>query len=105
MIILVAKLFNYIEQNVNKSLIYYLFGELSYSLKKYPKAITYYQGYCNLNSENEYILLKLGNAYHRVHNYEAAVKIYEQAVKVNGDSFDVVSNLGLTYFFTKQFEK
>lgn len=47
-------------------------------------------------------LVELGNKYYIEHDYDAALKIYEEALKKNCKYFEVYHNLGSIYYYEKK---
>jgi len=44
----------------------------------------------------------IGYFYHAIHDYPEAIKYYHQSEKYFGDSFNILYNLGLCYYYNKQ---
>jgi tetratricopeptide (TPR) repeat protein len=57
---------------------------------------------CSSNKNDQLDLANLGNKYYIEHNYEKALKLYEEAIKNNYRSFDVFYNLGSIYYYEKK---
>lgn len=47
-------------------------------------------------------LVELGNKYYIEHNYDEALKIYEEALKKNYKYFEIYHNLGSIYYYEKK---
>lgn len=51
------------------------------------------------------VLFDIGYFYHAIHNYPEAIKYYHRSEKYFGESFNILYNLALCYYYNKQTEQ
>ena len=71
-----------------------LLGGIYLRIRKYSKAIFYFEKAHNKDLDNVKIKLNLGEAYCVQGNYKKGVKIYEEVLEINPENKDVLINLG-----------
>lgn len=71
------------------------------------EAEKYYESAHRLDSKHRPTLLNLGRVYRLQDKFEAAIALYEEALKVDGNEFDValLNNLTVAYRLAKKFDK
>ena len=74
-----------------------------------PNTVDYLAENMHKIAENFYFMPKaydtlfdIGYFYHAIHDYPEAIKYYHQSEKYFGDSFNILYNLGLCYYYNKQ---
>lgn len=70
-----------------------------YQEKKYPESISRYEQAYKLKGDEPQILVGLANAHFDVKHWEDAAKWYEQALKLSPSDVNVITDLGLTYYY------
>lgn len=66
-------------------------------LKKFDESLTLYQSLYTNNPENINILIGYGYVNNLIGNYKKSKEIYQEALKINPNSFEANYNLGLLY--------
>lgn len=94
----------YGEKYIHNAWTFYRIGEAFYSLGFVEKAINYYQKAVDLEKYNLDFHVKLGNAYTRVKNFEAAKNEFEFVTKQNPKNATAWSNLGFIYLKSGKIE-
>jgi len=79
-------------------------ARLSFNLKKYPDAVTYYTELSKV-SPSEEVDIKLGTAYTEMEEYGKAITAFEGAVQKNPTNAESVYNLGRSYAETDNIKK
>jgi|AFSR01.1.fsa_nt_gi tetratricopeptide (TPR) repeat protein len=84
-----------------------ILGRLLAAESKYPEAIARFEAAYKLQPNNGQIVVGLANALFDAKRYEEAQKWYEKALTLTPKDVNVITDLGLTYYFRRpqQLEK
>jgi tetratricopeptide (TPR) repeat protein len=73
-------------------------GEMYARIKKFDKAIEFFEKANKIKPDDYKTIVKIGNANFDFNKYEVAEKWYESALKINPDDVNVRTDLGLTFY-------
>lgn len=73
-------------------------GDMYAQIKKFDKALEFYEKANKIKPDDYQMIVKLGNANYDLKNYPAAEKWYEAALAKNPDDVNVRTDLGLTFY-------
>jgi tetratricopeptide (TPR) repeat protein len=89
-------LFDYLNQDLTNYEILEKTGFSYQQLKRYDKALEYYNKAFLINSEKQWLIKKIAFCYRKLKDFEKALEFYRQAEKNASDDLHIQANLGHT---------
>lgn len=72
-----------------------------YNESRYDTALILYKSIVNQGLESPVLFYNMGNAYYKLNNYPLSILYYEKALKLDPNSEEIIENLSLANFHTK----
>jgi len=80
-------------------------AQASFKQQEYKKAIIYFTKLYEIDSQNEFVLYRLGLANHMLMKYDEAILFYEKAIEEDKTNGDYHTQMGLAYLGMESYTK